>query len=271
MKKIGICLSGGGARGAYQIGALKALEELGILQKVSAFSGASIGAANAMFVASGKLDTAKEIWFNVPENPLGDNPSVLTTIRDQKLKVIDSGLFSINKLNQLLEDHIDFEVLKEKDVFIAVADTGDADKGLIDLLKSTFAHYIQKDSHIQYIPLKKIDKKLQIDTILASCSIPIVFPPIVSNSRKYRDGGYFDNNPVKPLIDFGCDEIICITIAMFFSLRSIQKKYKNVKIHEIKANRSLGKVLDFSSEHSKRIYNYGYDDVMQYFAQLDEE
>jgi NTE family protein len=37
-------LSGGGARGAYQIGALKALQELGILDKATAFSGASIGA-----------------------------------------------------------------------------------------------------------------------------------------------------------------------------------------------------------------------------------
>jgi NTE family protein len=265
MKKIGICLSGGGARGAYQIGALKALEELGILQKASAFSGTSIGAVNVIFIATGAMDVAKEIWFNVPENPLGDNPSIVKTLRDQKLKVIDSGLFSIKKLNQLLDENIDFELLKNQDVFIAIADTGDSDKGIIDLLKSTFSHYIQKDSQVQYIPLKELNKDLQIDTVVASCSIPIVFSPVVTNSRKYRDGGYFDNTPIKPLIDFGCDEIICITISMLSSIRSIKQKYKNVKIHEIKATRRLGKVLDFSSEHSKRIYEYGYDDVMHYF------
>jgi NTE family protein len=271
MKKIGICLSGGGARGAYQIGALKALEELGILQKANGFSGASIGAANAIFVATGAMDAAKEIWFNVPENPLGDNPSIVNTLRDQKLKVIDSGLFSIKKLNQLLDENIDFELLKNQDVFIAIADTGDSDKGIIDLFKSTFTHYIQKDSQVQYIPLKELNKDLQIDTIVASCSIPIVFPPVVTNSRKYRDGGYFDNTPIKPLIDFGCDEIICITISMLSSIRSIKQKYKNVKIHEIKASRRLGNVLDFSSEHSKRIYEYGYRDAMKYFAKMSLE
>ncbi len=270
MSKLGICLSGGGARGAYQIGALKALEELGILQKTSAFSGSSIGAVNATFAAAGALNVAKEIWFNVPDNPLGENSSIVKTIKDQRLKVIDSGLFSIIKLNQLLDDNIDFELLNKKDVFIAIADTGDADKGLIDLFKSTYMHYIQKDSQVLYIPLKEIDKNLQIDTVVASCSIPIVFPPVVTNSRKYRDGGYFDNTPIKPLIDFGCEEVICITISILSSLRSNKRKYKDVKIHEIKATRRLGKVLDFSSKHSKKIYNYGYNDVMKYFSNLNK-
>jgi NTE family protein len=271
MKKLGICLSGGGARGAYQIGALKALQELGILDRAAAFSGASIGAVNATFVAADAMDVAKEIWFNVPENPLGDNPSIVKTLRDQKLKVIDSGIFSIKKLNQLLDENIDFELLKNRNVFIAIADTGDAGKGIIDLLKSTFSHYIQKDSQVQYIPLKEINKDLQIDTVVASCSIPIVFPPVVTNSRKYRDGGYFDNTPIQPLIDFGCDEIICITISMLSSMRSIKQKYKNVKIHELKATRRLGKVLDFSSEHSKRIFEYGYRDAMKYFEKINFE
>jgi len=266
MNKLGICLSGGGARGAYQIGALQALKELGILDRTVAFSGASIGAVNATFVTTDAMDIAKELWFNVPENPLGDSPSIVNTLRDQKLKVIDSGLFSIKKLNQLLEENIDFDLLKTKDIFIAVADTGDAEKGIIDLLRSTIAHYIQKDSKIQYIPLKGLNKELQIDTVVASCSIPVVFPPIVSNNRKYRDGGYFDNTPIKPLIDFGCDEIICITIFMLSSIRSTRQKYKNIKIHEIKATRKLGKVLDFSSDHSKKSYEYGYRDTMSYFS-----
>jgi NTE family protein len=256
----------GGARGAYQIGALQALKELGILDRTVAFSGASIGAVNATFVTTDAMDIAKELWFNVPENPLGDSPSIVNTLRDQKLKVIDSGLFSIKKLNQLLEENIDFDLLKTKDIFIAVADTGDAEKGIIDLLRSTIAHYIQKDSKIQYIPLKGLNKELQIDTVVASCSIPVVFPPIVSNNRKYRDGGYFDNTPIKPLIDFGCDEIICITISMLSSIRSTRQKYKNIKIHEIKATRKLGKVLDFSSDHSKKSYEYGYRDTMSYFS-----
>jgi len=265
MKKIGICLSGGGARGAYQIGALKALEDLGILQQTIAFSGSSIGAINATFAVASSLDVAKEIWFNVPEDPLGHNPSIITTVKNQRLRLIDSGLFSIKKLNELLNENIDFELLKSSNIFIGISDTGDADKGFMDLLKSTFKHYVQKESQVLYIPLREFDKTMQISTLVASCSIPIVFPPVITNSRKYRDGGYFDNTPVQPLIDFGCDEIICITISALSSLRAIKKKYKNIEIHEIRATKRLGKVLDFSSSHSRKIYEFGYDDTVNYF------
>jgi hypothetical protein len=54
-------------------------------------------------------------------------------------------------------------------------------------------------------------------------------------------------------------------------MRSIKQKYKNVKIHELKATRRLGKVLDFSSEHSKRIFEYGYRDAMKYFEKINFE
>ena len=50
MKKIGIALSGGGARGAYQIGVWKALKEHGIDTKISAYAGASVGSLNAFLI-----------------------------------------------------------------------------------------------------------------------------------------------------------------------------------------------------------------------------
>lgn len=87
MNKLGICLSGGGARGAYQIGALKALEELGILQKASAFSGASIGAVNVTFAAIGSLDLAMDIWFNVPEAPLGEKNCNYKDHQEREIKI----------------------------------------------------------------------------------------------------------------------------------------------------------------------------------------
>ena len=58
MKKLGIAFAGGGARGAYQIGAWKALKEAGIDQQISVYSGASVGSLNAAMFAMGDYDLA---------------------------------------------------------------------------------------------------------------------------------------------------------------------------------------------------------------------
>ena len=59
-KEYGIVLEGGGARGAYQIGALKAVTEAGI--RIGAVAGASVGALNGAFLCMGDLKAAEELW-----------------------------------------------------------------------------------------------------------------------------------------------------------------------------------------------------------------
>ena len=65
MKKIGLALAGGGARGAYQIGAWKALKELGIDKQISAYSGASVGSLNAVLFAMEDYNLARETWLKL--------------------------------------------------------------------------------------------------------------------------------------------------------------------------------------------------------------
>ena len=59
----GVVLEGGGARGAYQIGALKAVTEAGI--RIGAVAGASVGALNGAFLCIGDLKAAEELWGNL--------------------------------------------------------------------------------------------------------------------------------------------------------------------------------------------------------------
>ncbi len=61
----GLILSGGGAKGAYQIGVFKALDELGIAHRVTALSGCSIGALNTLLFAAGGPDLWQEAWAQV--------------------------------------------------------------------------------------------------------------------------------------------------------------------------------------------------------------
>ena len=62
-KEYGLVLDGGGARGAYQIGAWKALTEAGV--KVNAVAGTSVGALNGALICMGDVKSAEEIWYVV--------------------------------------------------------------------------------------------------------------------------------------------------------------------------------------------------------------
>jgi predicted acylesterase/phospholipase RssA len=63
-KRIGLLFSGGGAKGAYQIGCWKALRALG-LDDFRAIAGSSVGAMNAVLVGTGHLHTAETVWRNL--------------------------------------------------------------------------------------------------------------------------------------------------------------------------------------------------------------
>ena len=265
MAKLGICLSGGGARGAYQIGALMALRDLGIFKDAIAFSGASIGSINATFAGLNKLEDAKDIWLSFKENPLGEMSKGREKFRKEGLKALENGLFPLTKLEEVLDQNIIPFTSESKDVFVAVSETGDATKTDLELIKSAFDYYIRNDEKLHYVSMRTLTKHDQVTTLLASCAIPFIFPPIIKDNRKYRDGGYFDNTPIQPLIDYGCDEIICIRISIISTLWAVRAKNPKLVIHEIKSNSYLGGILDFSPEHSRELYDLGYQDTLNYF------
>ena len=65
--RIGLCLSGGGAKGSYQAGVIKALYDRGI-KDFAAISGTSIGAINGYFVFTGNVEKLEYMWINIEEN-----------------------------------------------------------------------------------------------------------------------------------------------------------------------------------------------------------
>ena len=72
-----LVLEGGGAKGSYQIGACKALKELGI--DFVAVAGTSIGALNGAMVVQDQLDKAYEIWYNI-------TPAQIFNLEEEGLK-----------------------------------------------------------------------------------------------------------------------------------------------------------------------------------------
>ncbi|HYT68851.1 MAG TPA: patatin-like phospholipase family protein, partial [Vicinamibacterales bacterium] len=64
IRRVGLVLSGGGAKGAYHIGCLKALRARG-LDRFEAIAGSSVGAINAVCLGAGRLDDAERAWRNL--------------------------------------------------------------------------------------------------------------------------------------------------------------------------------------------------------------
>lgn len=163
--KIGLALSGGGARGIAHIGVLAALEKYGIHPEI--ISGTSIGALVGVLYASGY-----------------EPASILALIKASKLhKVISwafpsGGLLDLDKIEKLLRSHIpedDFSALKKR-FYCAVTNLNTGKSELISSGKL-------------------------IDYVLASASIPIVFEPRIINGQSYVDGGILNNLPIEPLLD----------------------------------------------------------------------
>lgn len=163
MQKIGLSLSGGGARGFAHLGMIKALEEEGV--EFNLISGASAGAIVGLLYATGRK--ADEIY---------EITSKLNFLKIFRPALNWRGLLKLENVASVLRQYIekdDFSSLKTP-LIISATDLG---KGKIK--------YFRKGQLIQ--------------PTLASCSIPVVFDPVTIGDSQYIDGGILDNLPVKPL------------------------------------------------------------------------
>lgn len=260
--KLGLCLTGGGARGAYQIGACMALKDAGIFDQIEAFSGTSIGAVNAAMVATLPLEEVKDLWFNLPEETLIKSEGFFKRMLKEKTDFLKNGLYQINQLKELINAHLNMTKMKKQRVYVTMAESGDAKSGITALLKNAFKHYLRNDNHAIYVPLWKQTKTQAVEQIIASCSIPIVFPAQNIEGKQYFDGGVYDNVPVKPLIDEGCDTIIVIHLDHIPYL--YRSRYKNINFYSLKPKHLLGMVLNFDPDKSKVRYQHGYDDMTKF-------
>ncbi|MFZ4426299.1 MAG: patatin-like phospholipase family protein [Saprospiraceae bacterium] len=173
--KIGLALSGGGARGIAHIGVLQALEENGIYP--TALAGASAGAVVGALYAAGLAPS-----------------EILDFVKDSKLWRIfriglpTDGLARLGYLRERLTGMIradDFSAL-EKPLFVSVTNL------------NLGTPEIRSEGTL-------------LDSILASCSIPLIFKPIELNGQIYVDGGVLNNLPASPLREI-CDTVIGVNL-----------------------------------------------------------
>lgn len=228
-----LVLAGGGGRGGYQIGVWKYLKEIGLDKKIAVISGTSVGGLNAALMVAADYEVAERIWTQEIEGKILDRKS----LNGRRL-----ALFSREGLIDIMDCFVDLEKIRTSNtqVYVTCSDV----KGLTE-----------KAFKLNEYEVPKIKEML-----CATSAIPIAFPYEKIHGKKYVDGGFFDNIPLKPLLDEQC------THALIVNLRDKHENYEGYDIETFVLHPSadLGGVgngmMDFSLERALKRIELGYND-----------
>ncbi len=177
--RLGVALSGGGARGFAHIGALRALNDLGLYPDVIA--GVSAGAVVAVSYAAGLISGERNALLDLFQG------ASFTDFARPHLRLNGDGLMSLDRFEQRLTQLLlPYRQLEELPVRTFIGAT-DLDAGI----KAVFSTG----------PIA--------ERVVASCSIPIVFEPKEIDGTRYVDGGVLRNLPAWTIRHL-CDTLIGI-------------------------------------------------------------
>lgn len=234
-REYGLVLEGGGARGAFQIGAWKALREAGV--KIAGVSGVSVGALNGALICMDEMEKAEEIWSNIKNETvldLGGDPveGLLHFVRDKGL--------NISPLKKLIQETADEDRIR---------------KSRCELYATTFS---LSDRKLLNVDVKTMPEGGIKDILLASSYLP-VFKPEKLGGKLYTDGGGFNNVPLDVLVDHGYKDIIVIRIYGIGLDRERRVKIADdTRVYHIAPREDLGGVLEFDKKRSRKNMVLGY-------------
>lgn len=252
-----LVLGGGGAKGAYEVGAIAALDELGI--KAGSVFGTSVGALHAAMYAQGSMDAAAALW---------DNIRLSDVVSEESLAIADDAENIFDHPEKLLEFITRYAQKKGVDV-----------SPLMDILHKLIDEDKIRRSGVhlgivttRFPSLAMVEKRLEemetgslIDWLMASASCFPIFPMKQVGGDRYIDGGFCDNTPVEMAVRSGARDIVAIDIGKH---RSHTQYDRRPNITYIRTSHPLGGLLTLDSALSARNRILGYNDVMRAFGRM---
>ena len=252
-----LVLGGGGAKGAYEVGAIAALDELGI--KAGSVFGTSVGALHAAMYAQGSMAAAAALW---------DNIRLSDVVSEESLAIADDAENIFDHPEKLLEFITRYAQKKGVDV-----------SPLMDILHKLIDEDKIRRSGVhlgivttRFPSLAMVEKRLEemetgslIDWLMASASCFPIFPMKQVGGDRYIDGGFCDNTPVEMAVRSGARDIVAIDIGKH---RSHTQYDRRPNITYIRTSQPLGGLLTLDSALSARNRILGYNDVMRAFGRM---
>ncbi len=254
-----LVLGGGGAKGAYQIGAWKALRELDF--HFNCIIGTSVGSLNGALIAQNSFDEAVDLWenisvdkvINIPEELVIDGrfslaKTNLQTLRKIRRTVVKNGGFDTGPLRNLVGDLLSEDKIKKSRI----------DFGIVT--------YRVNNLKPVEIYVDQIKPGMLIDYLLGSATFP-GFKATEIEGKVYIDGGVYDNLPFSVAKDRGYKNIIIVDVSGLGVNRKPDVEGRRVVY--IKNSVDLGNILDFNAEQSKKNLLAGYYDTLKIFDKVD--
>lgn len=276
--KLGLVLSGGGAKGAYEVGVLKTLVKFGFQPHV--ISGASIGSLNGAILASHNhfsdaVSLLEDTWcgintgqivklkptlgkatfdfsalllcalfvaeFRIPVSLVLNNKWFKKLLQRNNLEK-DFALLDQNPLEEMVSSCINFEYLLSEsapDFYAAVYPGNPSNSPIIDSIR-----YLISVGKSDFLRLKDHSLEDAKKILLASAAIPLAFSSVDINGKTYRDGGMGDrvrcqgNTPATPLAEAGCTHAIVVMLDQY----GLWDRYEwpSMNIIEIRPSKDLG-------------------------------
>lgn len=229
--KTALVLPGGGARGAFQVGVLKAIAELlppGCINPFHVISGTSAGAINSVVLASKarryRVAAAEleRVWghFKCGQVFRTDSLAMLKSSLHWLSSVVLGGyivgtprsLLDNSPLRALLSRNIRFPRIQasiEAGYLHAVAVTA---AGYGSARSTTFFQSVQGSRPWSRTRRIGIRQGLNLDHLMASIAVPLIFPPVSIGGEYFGDGAMRQATPLSPAIHLGADRILVIGV-----------------------------------------------------------
>lgn len=230
-KKTALVLPGGGARGAFQVGVLKAIAELappGSRIPFPILSGTSAGAINSVVLASrarhfrSAVSELEQVWANFRSDQVfrADSWTMLKSSLHWMAAIVLGGnfvgmprsLLDNSPLRALLSRNIRFPRLQQS-----------IDSGMLEAVAVTAAGYSTARStsffqgttrHHGWSRTRRVGvrESLNLDHLMASIAVPMVFPPVRIHGEYFGDGAMRQATPLSPAVHLGADRILVIGV-----------------------------------------------------------
>lgn len=253
--KTAVVLSGGGAKGAYELGVWKALRKLGIEYDIVV--GTSIGALNGIMMAQNDYVMCYKLWYFMDYDQVSSmeikgkystkkgRREILTKYTKGLLK----GGYEMDGLSKVIDSAVNIDKF-----FLSNIDYG--------LVITHFPSFKGK-----YVTKKDMNKDNLKEYLLATAACFPAFKPTKVGKELYVDGGYFDNIPVKLALELGADNLIIVDLDAI----GITKDVKKLKVPTtiIKPRIKLGSLLVFEKDYTRKYLKMGYYDTLKTYNELD--
>ncbi|WP_027090320.1 patatin-like phospholipase family protein [Thomasclavelia saccharogumia] len=254
--KQALVLAGGGAKGAYQAGCIKALQEMNY--EFDIVTGTSIGALNALLVVQQDYESLYQLWdkiniSNVLKDPINLDFSFESMISQTNLikpffkSYLDEKGADITPLKKLIHSYYN-----DKKFFNSKIDYG------IVTVKYPSLSPVE-------ITKQKMQSNEPVEFAIASASCFPAFPVHHIKKQGYIDGGYYDNLPISLALKMKADKIIAIELSKEANHEYyIDRPY----ITLIRPSYDLGGFLDFNRNLLDWRIKLGYYDTLKTFNKL---